>query len=666
MRAGRALAVAAATAAAVLPLTASPARAAEPPVAMVVAPAGGGVVRDGRPLDVDVEVTNTGTERIPAGRLTASMTRGPIAGLSELTTLPNELQGFRLTRTSGRTPALGPGASAEVRLRIPAKDLDETLTSADGARLLDVQLQADRTRVLAQSAVVRMSRDAPDVGFGTVVPVTAPAGTTGVVDVAQQADLTRADGAWTEALEAARALPAATVALDPAVLASIRLAGDAAPASATAFLADLRDLGNETVRLAYADGDVTLQRAAGLTAPLGPGSFAGASTTAQSTATPAPTAAATPAPTSSAEPAEQDPTEWDWSSTRVVWPVPGTTTGGDLGALAADGTVLLGSDDVSDTAERAAAGPLATVSGRRTLVADATTSGLLAAAAAADDVRGRSAAASLMAALATDATTGAAPAVLAVAGRGADAGGLARVLALLRQQAWIRGEDLASLSRQDRPVGIALKSLSTPSGRIATARDLATAEREVQRVARAAEDPAALQGPYRLALLGALSAQWRGDDDGWARAASSVQRTLTAMPQQVTIEDAGATTVSTDGRLTVQVRNQLPQAITVDVTATVDSNRLQFDSAGRVKVPAGAVSPTRLDFRSISNGPAVVTLSLSTPKGSSFGSPVEQPVTVRAGFDTIVAVILLGALGLLLALGVYRNVTRRRRRTAAA
>jgi hypothetical protein len=39
---------------------------------------------------------------------------------------------------------------------------------------------------------------------------------------------------------------------------------------------------------------------------------------------------------------------------------------------------------------------------------------------------------------------------------------------------------------------------------------------------------------------------------------------------------------------------------------------------------------------------------------------------VRAGFDTIVAVILFIALGLLLALGVYRNVKRRKQPRAAA
>jgi hypothetical protein len=71
-------------------------------------------------------------------------------------------------------------------------------------------------------------------------------------------------------------------------------------------------------------------------------------------------------------------------------------------------------------------------------------------------------------------------------------------------------------------------------------------------------------------------------------------------------------------------------------------------------------------FRSIRNGQTDLTLSLTTPNGTSIGSEVTRGATVRAGFDTIVAVGLLVALGLLLALGVYRNVKRRRQPRAAA
>ncbi|MFD1720511.1 DUF6049 family protein [Amnibacterium endophyticum] len=661
MRAGRVLAAAVAAALASVPLAAVPAVAAvtASPVSLVVAPENGGILREGQPLDVVVRISNGGTERVPAGRLALSMTRGPVASTEELLTLPGQLQGLLLTRTSARTPALEPGASADVDVRIPVKDLDETLSPADGARLLDVQLQASGVRVLAQSAVTRVTRSADRIGFGTVIPITIPAGRTGIVDAAEQRRLTGEDGAWTAALDAARAMPAATIALDPAVPASIRLAGDAAPASATDFLAALETAGNETVRLPYADGDLTLQRAAGLSEPLAPLSFAGATSTATSTSTTAPTPVATPAPTSSTS--ADDPTAWDWSDVDVAWPVPGTTSAADLGALASDGAVLLGSGDVEDTPARAAAGPLATIGGHRVLVADAVTSGLLATAAADDDVAGRSATAALVGALATDAVSGAAPTVLAVAGRGADAAGLARVLSLLDRQPWIRGSDASELVSQAEPAAVRLKPGTVPASRVTAVRGLLAAENRIQQVAKAAVDPDALVGPYRLTLLGLVSTAWREDETGWATASTEAARAFAAMPQQVSIVPTDRALVSTDGALTVQVRNALPQAITVDVTATTNNNRLRFEGAGRVQVAANSTNKTQLSFRSISNGRSTVDLRLVTPQGVVFGDPVARAVTVRAGFDTVVAVILLTGLAVLLALGVYRNVKRRRR-----
>lgn len=644
-------------------MAAAPASAAtgDGGVSLVVAPKGGGVLQDGKPLDVQVRITNGGTSQLAAGRLALSMTPGPVASIRELLTLPSDLQGLLLTRTSATTPALDPGASAEVDVRIPAQDIDETLGSnrADGARLLDVQLRAPGgVRVLAQSSATRMSGSKDRVGLGTVIPITIPAGSTGLVDAAGQERLTADDGAWTQGLAAAKAMPDAVVALDPAVLASVRLAGDAAPGSAKDFLDALRGLPNTVVRLPYADGDVTLQRAAGLGTPREPESWSALEQVASSDATTAPTPAVTPAPTASTT--TSDPTDWDWSSTDVVWPVPGTTDDAALAALSGEGTVLLGSGDVQDSSARAAAGPLSSIGGRRVLVADSTTSGLLADATR-DDVDGRSAAAALVGALATDAVSGAAPTVLAVAGRDADPAGLAGVLQLLGDQSWIRGAGLDDLVQQSRVVGTRLRSGAPPSARVSAARTLVAEEEQVEAVGRAAADPASLTAPYRLSLLGLLSAAWRGDDAGWSSALSTTGSAFTAMPKQVRILEGDRALVSTDGVLTVQVQNDLPQPISVDVTATTNNNRLRFTGGGRVQVAAKSTNKTQLRFQSISNGQAVVDLSLATPQGTRFGSTVQKMVTVQAGFDTVVAVILLAGLAVLLALGIYRNVIRRRR-----
>lgn len=637
---------------------------------LVVAPRNGGLVGRGGDLDVDVQVTNRGSVALPAGRLTFSVETSPVASTTALIRQITDPVGVplgNLLPASGRTPALDPGTSTVVRVRLDGGDLDDNLggaDAADGARLLYVQFASSTVREVAESTVVRMSGRAPRIGFGTVVPITMPTSTTGVVDVAEQEALTGSGGAWSDALEAARAMPSATIALDPAVIASVRLAGDTAPASAVQFLSALQDLPNQVVRLPYADGDLTLQRAAGLRDPLEPQAFTAASTATASPSSATPTPTPTPAPSSTASAA--DLTDWDWSKTTLSWPVPGTTTASDLAALGRRGPVLLGSGDLKDTTRRGAGGPSTTVGGSRVLVADATLSSLLATSTA-GGVQGRAALAPLVGSLATDAVTGATPAVLAVAGRAADPAGLARVLRLLGAQQWVDGRSADDLLGEDQAVGVDLKALAPSGIRAATARSLVEGREAVSRLASAVPDPDALTAPTTLAVAGLLSAEWRADETRWSAAAATAAAAADAMTRRVAILRSDSSIVSTDGQMRVVVQNGLDQAVQVDVSAAVNNGRLQFDGRRtRLTVPANAQNRALLGFRTIANGPAQVTLTLATPDGSQLGQPSVRRVQVQAGFDVIVAVVLLTLLGMLLALGVYRNVVRRRKPKAAA
>lgn len=633
---------------------------------LTVAPRNAGVLQSGRPLVVDVAVRNTGTAALPAGELAFSLDQAPAASAAELLSGeasiadPSQVLLGRLALTRVDVPALVPGTTATVTARITADDLTSILTPANGARRLFVRLQTDTggLQTVAESAVVRMGSNAPRIGFGTVVPLTAPAGSTGVVDVDAQADLTEEDGEWTQAVEAARAMPSAVLALDPAVIASVRLAGTAAPESAQQFLTDLAELPNTVVPLPYADGDAALQRAAGLTGSTAPESFAGATTepAPASTATPAP--AATPAAVASAA----DLTDWDWSADPLLWPVPGTATSSLLSGRSGSVPALLSASDVQDTAARVAGGPLAAVDGTRVLIADAAASRLLADATT-DDIAGRAALAPLAAALATDAVTASTPSVLAVAGRGASAEGLARVLGVLQSQQWIRGDALTSMTGREA-VAVRLRPRTLPSERVARAQSLIEGERRVQRLATAVQDPQQVAAAPRLSLLGLLSARWRGQDDAWSAATTTAAAAFDGITDQVSIVDPGPTTLTgSDAGLQVSVQNGLPQSVTLLVTAKTDNNRLRFtDSAPmRITVPAQTVGRTALRLQTVANGSTRVTLSLTTPDGAAIGASTSRAVTVQAGFDTIVAVVLLTLLGALLALGVYRNIARRRR-----
>ncbi len=117
--------------------------------------------------------------------------------------------------------------------------------------------------------------------------------------------------------------------------------------------------------------------------------------------------------------------------------------------------------------------------------------------------------------------------------------------------------------------------------------------------------------------------------------------------------------------VSVNVFNELPQQVTVVVRGTASNGRLRVTGDGvRLTVPANGGSRAKLPVRSITNGKVTVAVRLYTPAGAAIGGPTTQVITVRAGFEVIVAVAVIAALGLLFLTGIYRNVFRQRRRRA--
>lgn len=660
----RLLAAALVAAIAVVGLVAQPAVAATASPTLTVAPNGGGIIRDDRGLGVRVTVSNPGTTALPKGRLTFSLDDAPVANsgllLSSIATPPEQLQG-KLASAEADVPVLDAGASREVRVTLGEKDL-ALLTGTSGARRIYVQYQpTGGARKVAVSSIVKIAKGSTaQVGFGAVIPVLAPAGTTGVVDTATQLELTGPEGAWSQALRAAESSPSATIALDPAVIASIRLAGDAAPPEATGFLDELSRLPNETIRLPYADGDVTLERAAGVPKTIAPSSFAGVllPTIVTDGSTPTPTATTGTVSTSVA-----DLTAWNWSDQTVGWPVPHTAGTADLSMLGTAGaTVLLPSDDIADTPVRKTVGPFATVGGTKVLVADATASSLLATAVA-GGTRGDAALATLTGVLATAAVSGEATAMLATIARTTDPARLDRVLSIIDRQSWVRGRSLTQLAT-GTPTAVQLRPHAVSASRVGVARSLLAGERRVRELGNAITTGAdTVTAPERLALLGALSSSWRGDDTGWLTATSAVTGGFSEVLDEVQLPPQSPPNfIGSDGTLRAYVTNDLPVPVTVVIHASASNGAVQFTGTADVTVTVPARSQARgeLGVRTIRNGSTDLTLRLTTPGGVAIDTLVAEGATVRAGFDTIIAIGLLSALGLLLALGVYRNVKRRR------
>jgi hypothetical protein len=644
--------------------------AGEPSAGLVVAPTAGGVLRAGSALDVDVEITNSGTAALPGGTLRLSLDKYPVASVDTLVGRVSQpdaaLLGYLVSTT--RSPSIDPGASTTVRVHLSRAVVDSVVGASTGTRVLGAELRAGGRSTFADAAVTRIAKGfTGSIGFGTIVPITAPANETGLVDAATLETLTGPGGAWDDALRAARADPHASVALDPEVLASIRALRSGAPASATGFLTALQALPNETIRLPYADGDVTLEQAAGADAVTGaPKSFGAATATAPSTtASPAPTASATPQPAATALPSTKDLLDWRWSSTGVAWPVAGTVSADALSFLeSSDHPIpLLGSRDVADSRARVAAGPRVRVGSSTALVADATASQLLQRAATSTGVEAAAATAELVGLLGTDAVTGDARSVLALPARVAGGGGagLARVLRTLAAQDWIDGTDLTGLLKGGSTT-VRLHEGRVPSARVRTASDLYSAESGVRRIGSTMTQPARITGPERLALLAGLSTAWRGQDREWSTAAADVERRFTTFVGKVHFDQRSPITyVGGAGALPVQVTNELDEPVTVRVKGTTSNGRLRVEGTRDVTVPANAGASVRLPVQSISNGDVRLTLTLTTTHGSPIGRSLTVPITVNAGWEALGAGVLAVAMLALFGTGVYRNVRRARR-----
>ncbi|MGN6743536.1 MAG: DUF6049 family protein [Amnibacterium sp.] len=674
MRIRSRIAAVAALTAAVVGGAAVPAHADTPAPTLSLAPRNAGVIGTGSALDLDLAITNRGSGTLAGGTIRISLERPPVVGTDTLVQQVEHpgtvLQGYLVATTP--SPSIPAGRTAQLHVRLSAAVVDSVIDDRPGARLVGASLDVGAPAVLAYSAVTRIPKGfTGSVGLGTVVPITAPANTTGLVPAEELGLLTATGGAWRTALEAATADPKATVLLDPEVQASSRVAGGTAPASATDFLARLGDLPNEVVRLPYADGDVTLERAAGADAVLAPTSFAGGALAAPTpgatpgaTASPSPTPSASPSPAT--RPSDADLLHWAYSGSPVAWPVTGTTTTADLRMITASGypVTMLSTADVADARGRVA--PHARIGSASVLLADATASRLLAEAASGSGVSQDASLAELVDLLGTDAVTREATTVLAVPSRVGSAAGLGRVLQALASRSWIQGTTLAAMAGTTGAPAVRLHRNAVPEERVTPAAAALGAEGKVRELGAAIlSNRAALIGPQRLALLGVLSTQWRSPQTGYETAARAVTAGFVTFSNQVKIDRASEINyVGGSGSLPVNVTNRLEEPVRVVVSATSSNGRLQIHGTQTINIPAATTGKALLPVKSISNGDVVVTVTLRTPDGHVIGTPAQRRITINAGWETVGAVVFVVALLALFGTGVYRNVRRARRRGA--
>ncbi|MFE6964943.1 DUF6049 family protein [Agromyces sp. NPDC057679] len=669
-------------------------------IALHVAPASATTVTAGQPLTVQVEVENATAEALAAGTLRLTRADGDIddsdeldawlasAGATDEGTAPD---GVALGEAETRpVPA---GSSTLVSFTVPASAIaaagDAPVLGLGAELVVDDMLVASGTDAFATSAAPATSA----TSVALVYPLTVPASSSGLFDAETLEEWTSPLGLLDRQLDAVAGRPVA-IGVDPRIIASIRVLGSSAPASAVEWLDRLGQAGNEIFPLAYADADVALQAQLGLDDLLAPTGFVdvldpadfpeqpapeGDGDPASETVAPADGATATPAPGETAEPEPTPPApgevpstemllDWPYTRTDIAWPADDTVAAGDLAVLDAAGltTAILSPGNV--TAPGGRVGAAASIDGSTAVVADARLTAPLREASVADsDTEWRSATGHLLAELALD--SGDSPsALLATFGR--DAGDHStRVAATLDELTGASSARTAGLAEAigAPPTSRALVDLAEDASRVDSAQRMLAAADSVAEFSTVLDDPALLNDPVRRDLLAMLDVAWLSDRAAWETAVAEWLTARRATTESVSVVPSSSVNIfARETPLPVTVLNALPYPVTVIVSADPSNGRLVVEESVTANIPAESRSTVQVPITAgVGRGEVTIAISLSSPTGVSVGRTVFITGNVQADWEGLGAGILATALVLFFGFGIWRNIRRRRKQRAA-
>nr|WP_274604476.1 MULTISPECIES: DUF6049 family protein [unclassified Microbacterium] len=663
-----------------LAVPAMPAAAAAPspspsasttPAVLSAAPVANGILRPGEALTVAVTLA-AGSGSAVATPVGLQLGTAPLSDDAALERwLGGDTTGVTLQQVAtGSMDATASGAQTTTALSVPATD---AALAGRAAGVYPVRVTADGAGLRTPTVVVVPNDAGAQTPVALVVPITAAPMTRGLLSASELAELTAVDGALSAQLDAVDGT-GATLAVDPAIPAAIRVLGSAAPPTAVAWLQRLLALPNNRFALQFGDADIAAQLRAGLTAPLSPTSLQSYMAAADFTQpAPAVSAVSTPDPSTSATPGQPSyPSltsllDIGSATPNVFWPATGSAGADTVTALGALGTadqpahVLVPSTSVVGGARQAAAA----VAGVSTPVYDAEVSRALADAAGQNDTTRRgSALAAAQAYLAlARAATGDQP-VLAILDRGTDRSrvSLRATLGLVATAPGYSSSTLAAVSTIPASE-TTLAEATVDTARVTDVADLVADEQVIDRFATILDQPELLTGRERAEVLQVMNVSWTGDA---ARKAVSDHRAAT----RTTLDSVGILSsdfrlVSSSAPLRPWVRNDLPWPVTV--VMAVDPNDVRLRVQPRTTVNAQASANTRVEVpveARIANGEVSVALQLYSPTGEAVGSPQVVDVEVRAEWESIGLIVIILLIVAFLSLGVVRTIARRRRTRA--
>jgi murein biosynthesis integral membrane protein MurJ len=704
---------------------AAPSAAQSGTTSVELTPSGRGVLELGDDLSLSLTVTNDTDTALPAGSADLDIIR-PVVGTRDILT-----DWLGDTSTDGYVgvpmdkvaiPEVPAHRSVTVSsISVPFADVRLGTLNPFGARRIAASYAAGSTFAVGRSAFTwNPALDRAPVDVAVAMPVTVPATEDGLLTPGTLAADTAVDGTLTQQLDAAEGHSVA-LAVDPRIIASIRILGDDAPSTATAWLERLEGLRNEKFPLSYADADVAGLRqagAAGIPAPISfdqeiaaavdadrfPGATpsptapptgdatagptgdatagadgagatgSGTDTTGTGTGTGTPTAPATPGAQDdqsgvpSSIPTSASLLDFPWTVDTVAWPAEGSVASDDLTALrqagsrstiVSSGNTSAGGDTTIAASER--------IGSTQALVSDQGMSDLLEQAATATNGRAYSEAISkLSATLATAAVQGTATGpVLLTLDRSwpTDSGRLDQALDALESTVWVSPTDFSTVV-DATPGSLTLQSSSVGDERLTQLRRLVRSEQGITAFASAVQDPAAVTAPVRLTTLAAASNAWRADEDGFTTLVDRVVAANEKTVRSVGIVNSSDITLLGDrSSLPISVRNRSDYPVTVFLTVTPSNSFLRIgENAVEVTIQPRSSTRTTFPVQSVANGKVELSMALTSATGARISTPATVEINVQAQWETVITALAAIAVVAVFGFGIVRNVRRRLRR----
>ncbi|MCI0156863.1 hypothetical protein KNO15_09165 [Leifsonia shinshuensis] len=647
-----------------------------------------GILSPGQDLVASVTVSNPTGSAYTSGTVKLWYDTEPRSSRNELSSWLSSTAGDtdRVDIGQAAVPTLEPGSSVVVALTVPAAAVPFGSRPTPAVFGIGATVTvSDHTAEARGSVSWYPGGAATRSDIGVVMPIVSPSTGAGLISAQDLATYTGPTGVLTRDLDGLQNHSTVAVGIDPMIIASIRALGNAAPASATAWLDRLSALPNDTFSLGYGDADVTGQIQAGLPTPLqptalgyalDPKNFSPTPTAIGEPQTPTSTPAATPSPsptpgtgTGPTLPSLDRLLAWDYSLAGIAWPGDGTTRAADLPPLAAAGlgTVIVSGGNTN--AAKLDATPNAPIrSGSSTLaVSDQRLSDALRQAVSApSDLAWNAAMSKLNAQLQLISAENSTPLHLLIAlDRSWPSSGtqLQRTLDSLFSNPWSTPATFSAVLASKQSTELALTDSPESQTRIDAIHTLLQDEKSLDEFATILADPTTLTGSTRAELLTLLAVSWQNPRSDWT-AAVAQSRTATARTLRAVriLPTENVNLVSAQGSIPFTVSNALSnESVTVVLSASPSNSRLEIDQPTTKTIPQDSRATMLVPVKAkVGNGQVVLSLQLYSPTGVPIGSPSSVTVEVHADWEGIGALIFGILVVLLFGFGIVRNVLRRR------